>query len=309
MKAVIINNYGNPEVLQYRDAEIPVVQPDEILVQVYYAGVSPFDAHVRAGWFQKSPNYQLPIVLGWELSGVVATVGDKVKKFKIGEAVFAHPSVYRNGGAYAEFVAVKEHEAALKPEAVSHEQAAAMSMNALTVWQALFDAAKLTEGQTVLIHAAAGGVGHLAVQLAKWKGAKVIATASARNRQFLMDLGVNQFIDYTTECFEGSVKDVDVVLDTVGGEVLTKSFPTTKKNGIVVSLVDFNLIKQASDFGVKGINVIVEPNVAQLTQIGELMATGKINAHIAKIFPLKEAQQAHRLIDSGHVRGKILLKV
>lgn len=234
MKTVIINNYGNPEVLEYRNTEIPVVQPDEILVQVYYAGVSPFDAH---------------------------------------------------------------------------EQAAAVSMNALTVWQALFDAAKLTEGQTVLIHAAAGGVGHLAVQLAKWKGAKVIATASARNRQFLMDLGVNQFIDYTTERFEGSVKDVDVVLDTVGGEVLTKSFPTIKKNGIVVSLVDFNLIKQASDFGVKGINVIVEPNVAQLTQIGELMATGKIHAHIAKIFPLKEAQEAHRLIDSGHVRGKILLKV
>jgi NADPH:quinone reductase-like Zn-dependent oxidoreductase len=307
MKAVMINNYGMPEVLQYQDIEIPVVKSDEILVQVYYAGVSPFDAHVRAGWFQKSPDYKLPIILGWELSGVVVAIGNTVKRFKVGDPVFAHPSVYRNGGAYAEFVAVKESEAALKPQTVSHEQAAAVVMNALTAWQALFDAANLAEGQTVLIHAAAGGVGHLAVQLAKWKGAKVIATASTRNGQFLMDLGVDQFIDYTTGHFEKLVKDVDMVLDTIGGEVLTKSFPITKKNGIVVSLVDFNLIKQASAFGVTGINVIVEPNVAQLTQIGELMATGKIHAHIAKIFPLKEVHGAHSLIDSGHVRGKILL--
>jgi NADPH:quinone reductase-like Zn-dependent oxidoreductase len=309
MKAVIINNYGNPEVLQYLDAEIPVIQPDEVLVQVYYAGVSPFDAHIRAGWFQKSPEYKLPIILGWELSGVVVAIGDKVKKFKVGDPVFAHPSVYRNGGAYAEFVAVKEHEVALKPHAVNHEQAAAVSMNALTAWQALFDVAKLAEGQTVLIHAAAGGVGHLAVQLAKWKGAKVIGTGSARNCQFLMNLGVDQFIDHTTEHFEECIKEVDVVLDTIGGETLTKSFSITKKNGILVSLVDFDLIKQASAFGVKGANVIVEPNPEQLYRIGELMVTGKLHAHIAQIFPLNKAQEAHRLIDSGHVKGKILLKI
>ncbi len=193
----MINSYGSPEVLKYQDAEIPVVQADEILVQVKYAGVSPFDAHMRAGWFQKSPDYQLPLILGWELSGVVSAVGEKVKKFKVADAIFAHPSVYRNGGAYAEFFAVKESEAVLKPQTVSYEQAAAVTMNALTAWQALFSAAKLAEGQTILIHAAAGGVGHLAVQLAKLKGAKVIATASEKNRQFLMDLGIDQFIDYT----------------------------------------------------------------------------------------------------------------
>ena len=126
MKAIVINNYGSPEVLEYQDTKIPVAQADEILIQVKYAGVSPFDAHVRAGWFQKSPDYQLPIILGWELSGVVFAVGDKVERFKVGDLVFAHPSVYRNGGAYAEFVAVKESETTLKPPIVSHEQAAAV---------------------------------------------------------------------------------------------------------------------------------------------------------------------------------------
>jgi len=309
MKAVIINGYGGPEVLQYQDAEIPAIQADEILVQVYYAGVSPFDAHVRAGWFQNATHYQLPIILGWELSGIVAAVGGKVKKFKVGDAIFAHPSVYRNGRAYAEFVAVKESEAAPKPPIVSHEQAAAVAMNALTAWQALFDAAKLAKGQTVLIHAAAGGVGHLAVQLAKWKGAKVIGVASARNREFLIDLGVDQFIDYTSERFEERVKAVDVVLDTMGGEILTKSFSIVKKNGVIVSLVDFNQIKQAASFGVKGLNVIVEPHADQLVQIGELMVMGNLRAYIAQVFSLKEASQAHHLIDSGHVRGKILLKM
>ena len=309
MKAVIINGYGGPEVLQYQDAEIPAIQADEILVQVYYAGVSPFDAHVRAGWFQNATHYQLPIILGWELSGIVAAVGGKVKKFKVGDAIFAHPSVYRNGGVYAEFVAVKESEAAPKPPAVSHEQAAAVAMNALTAWQALFDMAKLSKGQTVLIHAAAGGVGHLAVQLAKWKGAKVIGVASAGNREFLIDLGVDQFIDYTSERFEERVKAVDVVLDTMGGEILTKSFSIVKKNGVIVSLVDFNQIKQAASFGVKGLNLIVEPHADQLVQIGELMVMGNLRAYIAQVFSLKEASQAHHLIDSGHVRGKILLKM
>lgn len=309
MKAVIINHYGSPEVLRYADAEIPTLQADEILVRVSFAGVSPFDAHVRAGWFKDSTHYKLPIILGWELSGTVVTVGKEVKKFKIGDAVFAHPSVYRNGEAYAELVAIKESEAALKPSNVSHEQAAAVAMNGLTAWQALFDAAKLMEGQTILIHAAAGGVGHLAVQLAKWKGARVIGTASAGNRQFLMDLGADQFVDYAAEKFEESVKEVDVVLDTLGGDILTKSFSILKKNGVVVSLVDFNQIKQVASFGVRGVNVIVTPDTEQLIQLSELMTAGKLRAHIAQIFPLKEVFKAHQLIDSGHGRGKILLKV
>ena len=203
---------------------------------------------------------------------------------------------------------VQENETAHKPGTVSHAQAAAVSMNALTAWQALFDTAQLESGQKILIHAAAGGVGHLAVQLAKWKGASVIGTASARNRSFLLDLGVDKVIDYHTQDFESIVKDVDVVLDTVGGEILMKSFAVIKKNGIAVSIVDFERIKQASTFGVRGENVIVSPNAQQLEKIAALLAAGTIKPHIEAVFPLQEVKKAHDLLQSGHVRGKIVLE-
>lgn len=309
MQAVFIADYGGPEVLQHLEAALPKVQDDEILVQICCAGVSPFDCHVREGWYRNSPNYVLPIILGWELSGIVAAIGKQVTRFKIGDAVFAHPSVYHNGGAYAEYAAVKEKEAAYKPDIISHTQAAAASMNALTAWQALFDIAQLSAGQRVLIHAAAGGVGHLAVQLAKWKGAEVIGTASAKNRQFLVDLGVDQIIDYQSEHFEDQVKDVDAVLDTLGGEVLMKSFNVMKKNGIVVSIVDFDNIKKADQFGVRGETCIVSPNANQLATIAELLVAGKLKAQIENIFPLVEVQKAHRLLETGHVRGKIILSI
>lgn len=229
MKAIVAATYGEAEVLEYRAVKIPSIQSDEILVQIHNAGVSPFDAHVREGWYKNSPNYSLPIILGWELSGVVVSIGEKVSRFKPGDAVFAHPSVYRQGGAYAEYVAIQEKEAAHKPAALSHEQAAAASMNALTAWQALFDIGQLSAGQKILIHAAAGGVGHLAVQLAKWKGAEVIGTASAKNKPFLLSLGIDEVIDYTADHFENKIKDVNMVLDTVGGDILIKSFAVTKK--------------------------------------------------------------------------------
>jgi NADPH:quinone reductase-like Zn-dependent oxidoreductase len=307
MKAVVVPVYGGAEVLQYQDMPIPAVQANEILVQVYNAGVSPFDLHVRDGWYKESANYSLPIILGWELSGVVAIVGKNVSRFKVGDAVFAHPSVYRQGGAYAEYVAIPENEVAHKPASVNHAQAAAVSMNALTAWQALFDTAQLKSEQKILIHAAAGGVGHLAVQLAKWKGAKVIGTASAKNRSFLFDLGVDEVIDYNAQAFENVIKEVDVVLDTLGGDTLMKSFAVTKRNGIIVSIIDFERIKQAAAFGVRGENVIVSPNAEQLTQIAALLEAGIIKPHIEAIFPLTEAKKAHELLQSGHVRGKIVL--
>lgn len=180
-------------------------------------------------------------------------------------------------------------------------------MNALTAWQALFDTAQLKVGQKILIHAAAGGVGHLAVQLAKWKGATVIGTASAKNKSFLLNLGVDEIIDYQAQSFEGVVKDVDVVLDTVGGETLLQSFAVTKKNGIVVSIVDFERVKQARAFGVQGENVVVTPNAQQLTTIATLLEAGIIKPHIETVLPLKEAKKAHYLLQSEHVRGKIVL--
>lgn len=307
MKAIVIQTYGGPEVLRYEEVPVPTIKPDEILVHIHSAGVSPFDLHVRDGWYKDA--YPFPIILGWELSGVVAECGTQVSKFREGDLLFAHPSVYRNGGGYAEYAVVKENEAALKPDSISHHQAAAASMNALTAWQVLFDAAHLSSGQKILIHAAAGGVGHLAVQLARWKGAYVIGTASAKNKQFLLDLGVDETIDYHSQHFEKAVKNADVVFDTIGGDTLMKSFSVVKKGGIVVSIVDFERIKEASHFGAIGKNVIVEPNPHQMAEIAKLLAEGKLKVHIDAVFPLKDAAKAQLAVQSGHTRGKIVLDV
>jgi NADPH:quinone reductase-like Zn-dependent oxidoreductase len=280
MKAIVMEDWGSPEVLLYKEMPIPSIKADEILVRVHSAGVSPFDLHVRDGWYKES--YPLPIILGWDLSGIVVAVGAEISKFKEGSPVFAHSSVYRNGGSYAMYTALKENEAALKPASISYNQAASVSMNGLTAWQALFDVAHLSAGQKILVHAAAGGIGHLAVQLAKWKGAHVIGTASAKNKEFLRSLGVDEVIDYTTTPFEKVVKHVDV---------------------------DFERIKQAADFGVKGEGLVVAPNSHQLSEIGKLLSEGKITVHIGATFPLKDAANAHRLIQSGHTRGKVILEV
>ncbi len=305
MKAIVIHEFGGPDVLRYEDVPEPSIKPDEIRIRVHSAGVSPFDLHVRDGWYKDS--YPFPITLGWEISGVVAECGAQVFKFREGDLVFAHPSVYRNGGGYADYAAVKESEAVLKPASITHREAAAASMNALTAWQALFDTAHLSAGQKVLIHAAAGGVGHLAVQLARWKGAYVIGTASAKNKQFLLDLGIDEFIDYHSQPFEKAVKNVDAVFDTIGGETLVKSFSTLKKGGIAVSIVDFERIKEAPKFGVRGENVIVAPNPLQMAEIAKLLEEGTIKPHIETSFPLKEAKKAQIAVQSGHTRGKIVL--
>jgi NADPH:quinone reductase-like Zn-dependent oxidoreductase len=309
MKAVRFHSYGSPKVLQYEEAANPELHADEILIRVHSAGVSPFDAHVREGWYKNTPTYPLPCILGWEISGEVAGVGTGGTRFKKGDPVVAHPSVYRSGGGYAEYVAVKESEAVGKPIHVSYNQAAAASMNALVAWQALFDVAHLSHTHRVLIHAAAGGVGHLAVQLAKWKGAYVIGTASAKNKEFLLDIGADEVIDYTHTAFESALDPVDVVLDTIGKDTLAKSFSLIKKSGIAVSIVDFERIKEAPQFGVRGEAVVVSPNSKQLSEIMKLMEEGMLEVHVAKVFHLKDACKAHELLQLGHVKGKIVLEV
>lgn len=307
MNAMVVSAYGEAEVLHYRQVPIPSIDADEILVQVYSAGVSPFDVHVREGWYKTASYYSLPLILGWEVSGVVVAVGKNVSRFSIGDSVFAYPNAFHNGGGYAEYVAIKEMEAVHKPSSISHPEAAAASMNAMTAWQALFDTAKLAAGQKILIHAAAGGVGHLAVQLAKWKGAYVIGTASGKNREFLQSLGVDEIIDYTSTAFENAVKEVDVVLDTIGGDTLKKSFLVAKKGGIVLSIIDFENIKRAADFGLQGMTLFATPNHQQLATIATLLADGKIKSHVSEIIPLKEAAKAHHLIQTGRTRGKVVL--
>lgn len=308
MKVIRFHAYGGPEVLRYEDAATPVIQADEILVRVRSAGVSPFDAKVRQGRY-KDFYGALPHILGWDLSGDVAAVGTDVSSVKKGDAVFGYVDGHRMGGAYAEYAVLKKEEAAHKPPHVGYHEAAAVAMNGLTAWQALFDTAHLVKGQKVLIHAAAGGIGHLAVQLAKWKGAHVIGTASAKNRTFVLDLGADECIDYRTVPFESAVKNVDLVLDTIGGDTLQRSFPVVKKTGVVVTVVDFEGIKEAARHGVKGLTVFVKPNIKQLSEIGHLIEQSKLTVQIEKVFPLQEARKAHALCETGHGRGKIILDV
>src|SRR5262245_258062 len=222
MKAIVFHEFGDSDVLKYEEAAVPRPAQGEMLVQVYAAGVNPVDWKVRKGYL-KELNPQLPQIPGFDLSGVVARVGEGVTRFKKGDAVFAYMSLKR-GGAYAEYTIVREDEAALKPAKLDHVNAAAVPLAALTAWQALFDKAGLAAGQNVLIHGAAGGVGTFAVQLAKSRGAKVIGTASASNQAFLREIGADRTVDYRDQKLEEVVKDVDVVLDTVGGDTLERSF-------------------------------------------------------------------------------------
>jgi len=236
MKAVRMHEYGDPEVLKYEDAPRPEPASGEVLVRVYAAAVNPVDWKVRAGYTKGFLNYTLPLIPGWDLSGVVESVGAGVVDWKAGDEVYSRPDISRNG-AYAEYIAVKGSELGRKPRSLDHVNSAAIPLAALTAWQALFDAAGLSAGQRVLVHAAAGGVGTFAVQLARWKGAYVIGTASERNHAFLRELGADETIDYTKTPFETAVRDVDVVLDTMAGETRQRSWQVLKKGGILVSIL------------------------------------------------------------------------
>lgn len=310
MKAVRIHNYGGVEVLKYETAEIPKIQDDEVLVKIHAASVNPVDWKIREGYRRDRMPHQLPLILGWDLSGEIAATGKKANQFKKGDLVYSRPDIARNG-AYAEFIAVKADEVALKPQSLDHVHAAAIPLAALTAWQALFDAAHLAKGQKVLIHAAAGGVGHYAVQLAKWKGAYVIGTASGKNKQFLLDSGCDEAIDYTTTDFAKNLHDLDVVFDTIGGETQLRSWPLLKKGGTLVTIVPGteNLEETAKHYNVHAQFVFVAPNAQQLTKIAELADQKIIVPEIAAIFPLADAAKAQQLSQAGHTRGKIILKI
>jgi NADPH:quinone reductase-like Zn-dependent oxidoreductase len=245
---------------------------------------------------------------GFDVSGVVETVGSDVKRFKVGDAIFAMVDL-RRGGCYAEETIVRESEAAPKPTRISHTDAASVPRVALTAWQAMFDTAKLDAGQTILIHGGAGGVGSMAVQLAHWKGAKVTATASKENHEFLKQLGADQTIDYRTEKFEDIAKDVDVVLDTVGGETQARSFGVLKKGGILISIVGRPSEDKAKESSVRAAGILVHVDTGELAQIGDLLDQGKIKPVVTHVFPLADAAKAHEQSETRHTRGKIVLEV
>jgi NADPH:quinone reductase-like Zn-dependent oxidoreductase len=227
---------------------------------------------------------------------------------KAGDEVYSRPDIARDG-AYAEYIVVRESEVALKPKSIDHIHAAAIPLAALTAWQSLLDAAGLGAGQTVLIHAAAGGVGSFAVQLAKWKGAHVIGTASKHNQDFVRNLGADQTIDYQTTRFEDVAHDVDVVFDTIGGDTQERSWKVLKKGGILVSIIGPPSAEEAAAHGVRQASVFVQPSATQLTELANLVDSGKLKPVVETVLPLSEARRAHELSQTGHMRGKIVLRV
>jgi NADPH:quinone reductase-like Zn-dependent oxidoreductase len=307
MKAVRIHSYGGSEVLKYEDVPQPDITDNEILVQVHAVGVNPVDWKIREGYMQQGLNHKMPLILGWD-SGVVAKVGSNVNNFQTGDDVYAYTSLRRDG-AYAEYIAIPAHEVAHQPKSLDYIAAASVPVAALTAYQALFDTAKLSAEQTVLIHAAAGGVGSFAVQLAKNKGVRVIGTASARNHRFLKELGVDEAIDYNQVHFEKVIDDIDVVFDTIGEKVQERSWKVLKSGGALVSIISPPSQATATQHKVRAAFVAVEPNQFQLAEVAELIDSGKVKPIVDTVLPLSEVRQAHELSQSGHMRGKIVLQV
>jgi NADPH:quinone reductase-like Zn-dependent oxidoreductase len=310
MKAIRIHNYGGPEVLRFEDAPRPTPDSGELLIRVHAASVNAIDWKITAGYLKEVFPVPLPFIPGWDVSGIVEALGSGITKFKKGDEIYARPDVARSGkGTYAEYVVVQETEAALKPKSVDHVHAAAIPVVGLTAWQALFDKAGLDKGQRILIHGAAGGVGSFAVQLAKWKGAHVIGTASGRNQAFLRELGVDEPIDYAKTRFEDLVHDVDAVLDTLAGDTQSRSWTVLKKGGILVSIVAPPSAEEASKRGVRSAFFSAHPSASQLSEIANLVDAGKLKPVVDTVLPLAEAGRALELNQTGHTRGKIVLKV
>jgi NADPH:quinone reductase-like Zn-dependent oxidoreductase len=308
MKAIRMHSYGGPDVLVYEDAPKPGAEAGEALVRVIAAGVNPIDWKIRSGYAKGMIPIKFPWVPGVDISGVVEEVGGDVSNVKAGDEVYGFLGSPWGGG-YAEYVAAKASVLAPKPKSLDFIQAAALPMVSLVAWQTLFDTARLSPGQAVLIHGASGGVGHMSVQLAKWKGARVIGTASARNAQFLKELGADETIDYHKTRFEDVARDADVVLDLIGGDTQKRSWKVLKKGGILISTVGVSSPEEADKYGVRAVSFLARPDGNELRQIAKLIDGGVLRQVVSTILPLRDAPKAHELSQTGHVRGKIVLKV
>ncbi|SJM51453.1 Bifunctional protein: zinc-containing alcohol dehydrogenase; quinone oxidoreductase (NADPH:quinone reductase); Similar to arginate lyase [Actinomycetales bacterium JB111] len=307
MRAALQTTVGDPDVLQVVDVPRPEPRPNEILVRVHAASLNPTDWKHRAnGGFLGEP----PFVLGWDLSGVVEAVGVGVARFRPGDEVIGMLSYPFGHGSHAEYVAAPARDFARKPASLDHVQAAALPLVSLTAWQALVENADVQPGQRVLVHAAAGGVGHVAVQIAKALGAYVIGTASGPKHDFLRELGVDEAIDYREVDFSEEVRDVDVVLDTIGRDTSTRSLRTLRSGGIVVSILPIgrpDFYEEADALGVRAVRMLVDSSRADLASITRLVDDGRLRPTIAETFPLEQIADAHRLGETGRTTGKIVV--
>lgn len=313
MKAITISQFGEPEVLQQVDLPVPEIKDDEVLIQVKAISINPVDIKTRLG---KGMSGRLkgiePLILGWDISGVVSAVGAAVSAFKPGDAVFGMVNFPGHGKAYAEYVAAPAAQLALKPHNISHEEAAAATLAALTAWQALVKHAKLQAGSKVLIHAAAGGVGHFAVQIARLLGAHVTGTSSAANRDFVLGLGADEHIDYQIQAFEQVAKDMDFVLDAIGGDMIDRSLEVIKPGGTLISIpsgLHESVTEKAKAKGIKGYFILVASDGEDMQQLAALLADGRLKAHVSKVFAFEEMAAAHEQIATGRTVGKVAIKV
>lgn len=297
MKAVVIHETGDPDVLRCEEADRPEPDEGEVLIRVRAASVNPFDWKCRRGLV----GTPLPAVLGSDVSGTVEA--SRAEGFAAGEAVFGVAA----SGTYAEFATAPAATIAKKPAGVSHEQAAAIPVAGLTAWQALFGRAGLRAGQTALVAGAAGGVGHFALQFAKLAGARAIGTGSTRNRDFVLGLGADEYVDYTQRDVGEAESGVDVAFDTVGGETTASLLPTLREGGTLVTIAGDPPEEAARQRGVRAELLVMSPSPEQLARIAGLVASGEVRVGIAAAMPLAEARRAHELSEGGHVRGKLVL--
>ncbi len=307
MRAIIQKSFGGPEVLELVETERPKPLSGEVLVKVHASAVNPADVAVRSGAFPLLG--EPPFGVGWDISGVVEEAGPGAR-FEVGDEVYGMPFFPRAATGYAEYVAAPSRQLARKPASLDHVHAAAIPLAALTAWQGLVQAAGVKEGDRVLIHRAAGGVGHFAVQIAKAHGARVIALASAARHDFVRALGADEVIDYRTTDFTKAVEDADVVLDsTAQGDL---SLGVLRPGGVLISLLEHGnpqLAARVEAAGRRFAGISVEPDYAALEAIAALVDAGRIRPHVEETFPLEEAAKAHELVGSGHVQGKIVLTV
>jgi NADPH:quinone reductase-like Zn-dependent oxidoreductase len=306
MQAVVAHEYGGPEVLKIERVPVPSPKENEVLVRVMASGVNPADPLVVGGKFAKEFGTHLPLTPGYDMAGVVEKTGAKVTRLKVGDPVYAY---LLWGGGWAEYCLTNEGEAAIKPKSITFEQAAAVPLAALTAWQALVDVARVEKGQTVLIHGGSGGVGSFAIQIAKGRGARVIASASTANQDLLRQLGADVAIDYTKTKFEDVARDVDAVLDPVGRETLQRSYGVVKKGGIIVTLVSRCDPAELQKRGIRGESLWSHPDAAELTEIGRWIDEGKLKPIVSQVLPLRDAVKANVQAETHHTRGKIVLKI
>jgi NADPH:quinone reductase-like Zn-dependent oxidoreductase len=308
MKAIVLGDWGGPENFSVQDVPTPTIKPNEVLVHVKAFGVNPADFKSRTGTTPFSKNYQSPIILGWDMAGDVVDVGADVTNFRVGDPVFGMVNFPQPGNAYAEYVAAPATDLAIKPTALPYEEAAGAPLAILTAWQALTEHGDLKAGEKILIQAASGGVGHLAVQLAKAMGAYVIGTASGKNEEFVKLLGADEFIDYKTTNVADAVSDVDMVFDTAGADTIFKSAKVLKPGGRLISIAYSamdNVLAKRPD--IRAERIMVHTSGEDLETISQLITEGRVIVKISEVLPADQIADAHRQLESRRTTGKIVL--